>query len=112
VPPVDLAPLPGVLREVPGARLVVLNALKGVPGDALRACAEAGEVCFDIAMLEGVGGIRNVLGALPLQHLVFGSHAPLFYLESAVLKLKESALDEAEREAVTRGNAQRLRSRS
>lgn len=108
VPPVDLAPLPDILTETPGARVVVLNALKGVATDLLKQCAGAGEVCFDIGMLEGVGGIRNMLEHLPLDRLVFGSHAPLFYPESAVLKLQESALDEAERAAIERENAERL----
>jgi uncharacterized protein len=68
----------------------------------------SGETYFDIAMLEGVNGIANLLQQIPLNRLLFGSHSPQFYFESALLKLKESQLSEAQLKAICRENAERL----
>ena len=65
-------------------------------------------VRFEIATLEGVGGLANLLAQIPATQILFGSHAPCFYFEAAALKLKESALTEAQLNAVRNGNAQRL----
>ena len=43
-----------------------------------------------------------------MNQLLFGSHAPLFSVESPVMKLKESALTPAQLQAVASGNARRL----
>ena len=104
VQPVDFKPLPAALKRIPEARVMVLNANRAMSMTALQGC----NVTLDIAMLEGVGGIENLLKDWPLDRLVFGSHAPLFYFESAKLKLQESELSEAQLKAITHGNAQRL----
>ena len=69
-------------------------------------------VYLDIAMLEGVAGLASLLEKVPLDRVLFGSHAPFFYFESALLKLKESVLSAAQLEAVREGNARRLVSRN
>lgn len=104
VGPVDLKPLPSLLKRVPEARVMVLNASRAMSMTALAGT----KVWLDIAMLEGVGGIENLLKDWPLDRLVFGSHAPFFYWESARLKLEESALDDEQLAAITRRNAQSL----
>jgi predicted TIM-barrel fold metal-dependent hydrolase len=40
--------------------------------------------------------------------VLFGSNYPLFYLESALLKVEESGLTQTQRQAVFQGNARRL----
>lgn len=108
VPPVDTAPLTGLLQKTPGLRLQLLNAFRTLRGEPLLRLAAAG-AHFEIAMLEGVGGVANLLKQLPVERLLFGSHAPLFYFESAALKLKESVLTDAQEQAIRSGNAARLR---
>lgn len=103
VKPVDLKPLPALLKKVPAARVMVLNANRAMSMTALQDCP----VWLDFAMLEGVGGIENLLKDWPLEKLVFGSHAPLFYWESAKLKLQESELTEKQLAAITHENATR-----
>ena len=107
-PQVDVAPLLTLLPGCPGLRVELLNWWRGVKGALLPKLAAAGRVYFDIATVEGVGGVANLLKQVPAERVLFGSHAPLFYPESAVLKLRESVLSEQELAAVRRGNARRL----
>jgi uncharacterized protein len=108
VPHVDVSPLLTLLPSRPNARLVLLNWFRGVKSALFPKLAAADQVYFDIGTMEGVGGVANLLKQVPAERVVFGSHAPFFYLESAVLKLKESVLSESELTAVRSGNARRL----
>ncbi len=109
VPPIDLKPLAKIVEQVPGVKLVLLNALTtGDKTDKLFRVLEAGEVYVEIAMLEGVGGIESLLKTVPAERILFGSHAPSLYFESALLKLRESALPAHHAAAIRRDNAARL----
>lgn len=108
VPPVDTAPLADLLKRTPGLRLQLLNAFRTLRGEPLLRLAAAG-AHFEIATLEGVAGVANLAKQLPAERLCFGSHAPLFYFESAALKLKESELNAAQERAIRGGSALRLR---
>jgi predicted TIM-barrel fold metal-dependent hydrolase len=108
VPHVDAAPLLELLKTRPTLRLVLLNWFRAVKGDLLQKLAHSGRVWFDTATVEGVGGVGDLLKEAPLERVVFGSHAPLFYFESALLKLKESALSSAQSAAIRGGTAARL----
>ena len=108
VPPVDPTPLAGLVAQTPGLRLVLLNALGALRGEALLTLVRAGDVYVDIAMLEGVAGVANLLTQISHERVLFGSHAPLFYFESALLKLKESPLSAPQLRALREENARRL----
>lgn len=106
--PVQAGPLLDVLPKIPGARVMLLNGGSRVLGgniDLLNRLAAAG-VGFDIATLEGVSGIENLLRRVPGIRAMFGSHSPYFYFEAALLKLQESTLTVAELDAVRSGHAQ------
>jgi predicted TIM-barrel fold metal-dependent hydrolase len=108
VPAVDLAPLTGLLNDLPDLRVVLLNAVH-VPGDKrLRLLAEAGQVFFDLAKLELIEGLAELLGQVPVERILFGSFSPMFYFESTLLKLRESALSETETRRILEENARRL----
>ena len=108
VPPVDLAPLPRAIERAPGVRLVLLNWGPASRPEALPPLAAAGAVCFDIATLEGIEGVARMAERVPADRIVFGSHAPLFYFESALLKIRESGLPESQKARILEGNARRL----
>ena len=110
VEPVEPAPLADLVQRTPGLRLVLLNALGKLRGQPLHDLLAAGEVSAEISMLEGVGGVANLLAQVPVERMLFGSHAPLFYFESARLKLDESPLTKAQLQAIGRANAKRLAS--
>jgi predicted TIM-barrel fold metal-dependent hydrolase len=52
--------------------------------------------------------VARLLKQAPPERIVFGSYAPFFYFDSALLKLKESALSEGEPAAIRSGNARGL----
>jgi predicted TIM-barrel fold metal-dependent hydrolase len=108
VPHVDVGPLPLLLKDRPGMRIVLLNWGRGVSGSLLPKLAKAGQVFFDIATVEGVGGVAALCQQVTMDRVLLGSYAPFFYLESALLKLKESVLSESGLAAVRAGNARRL----
>jgi hypothetical protein len=104
VPAVDVAPLIGLLGKIPSARVQLLNAFRSLRGKPVLDLAALG-ARFEIATLEGVEGIANLLAQIPGDRLCFGSHAPFFYFESAQLKLRESALSETRMKAICAANA-------
>jgi uncharacterized protein len=108
VPPVDLAPLGDVVERTPGVRIVLLNALKGPRDESLLRLVSMSDVYVDIAMLEGTGALEQLVTEVPMEKVLFGSHAPSFYFESAILKLRENALPVPHVQAMTHENAQRI----
>ena len=108
VPDVDTGPLLELVAAQPNLRLVMLNALRTMRGDTLRRLATAGNVYFEIAMLEGVGGISRLLRDVPVERILFGSHFPFFHIEAAVLKMRESDLLPSHAQAISHRNAEQL----
>ena len=76
VPDVNPAPLANI--KAPDLRLMLLNIAKPPAG-----------MSFDIAMIERAAGVANV----GTERACFGSYAPFFIVDAAVLKLRESAVD-------------------
>lgn len=107
VPPVQPAPLPDLLEKVRNVRVMLLNGGSRILGanNPLLARLTAARVSFDLATLEGVGGIGALLERRPDVRLSFGSHLPYFYFEAALLKLQESELSQEQLAAITRGHA-------
>lgn len=103
IAPVDFKPLSAVLKQIPEARLMILNANATMAQTSLRGVPN---VWLDIAMIEGVAGVENLLRQWPHDRLVFGTHGSFFYPESSLLKLQESELTEAQLKAVRVSNAQ------
>jgi predicted TIM-barrel fold metal-dependent hydrolase len=108
VPPVDLAPLAKLAQQTPGLRLVLLNALKVSRNDKLVQLVSANNVYCEIAMLEGAGALEQLVTEIPVEKILFGSHAPSLYFESALLKLQESALPAPHLRSVREENARRI----
>ncbi len=84
---------------------MLLNANAAMVLTQLQDCPN---VWLDFAMIEGVGGVEALLKTWPLERLVFGSYAPVFYWESARLKMQESAFTAAQSSAVLSQNSAQL----
>jgi predicted TIM-barrel fold metal-dependent hydrolase len=108
IPDVDIKPLAELVKARSNLRLVLLNALASISGTALQALASVDRIWFEIAMKEGVGGVAELLKVVPPERVLFGSHLPLYALESAVLKLREAGLDDTRRRAIEQENAHAL----
>ncbi|MFT4690037.1 MAG: amidohydrolase family protein [Verrucomicrobiia bacterium] len=100
LPHVNTAPLPALLKRIPDARVMLQNCFRSVRGGLLLQLLATKRVWFDISTVEGMAGIKRMLTTIPDSRLVFGTHAPLYIPESALLKLQESELTDAQLEAI------------
>ncbi len=108
VPPVNVAPLANLLEAEPQLRLVILNSYPTLQVEKLNRLSTAGEVYFDFAMLERIGTVNRLAAQVSFPRVLFGSNYPLYYFESALLKVQESGLTETQTKAVCEENAGRL----
>lgn len=108
VEPVNVKGLAATVKAIPGLRLVLLNALRTVRGEGLQELMNAGDVYCEISMLEGIGGVGKLVKEIPVERVLFGSHAPMFYFQAALLKLKESVLSAEQLVGIQTANARRL----
>jgi predicted TIM-barrel fold metal-dependent hydrolase len=121
VGPVTFGPLWQAIQETPKAKVQLLH----FPGPAKAGSSQARELsdfmarpnCFmEISRLEGNGAVGRMLGSgpvadavrVPVDRIVFGSHAPYFPVETAILKLVESPLEAEQLHGILQGNARRL----
>ena len=115
-PLVSPLPLVGLLKEIPHARVQLLNSWQWTRQPAARALLTMTNVTHDIAELEGVGGVGRMLegkhwyfgGEVPLERLLFGSHAPYFPIEAALIRMFEAPLTLPQMQAIMETNAKRL----
>jgi len=116
VGPVTFAPLLQVMKRAPDAKVELLHFPGSPQGDQLSQFMTHPNTVMDISRLEGNGAVGRMIGSItglpsarvPVDRIVFGSHAPYFPVETALLKLVESPLDVQQLQAIMRGNARRL----
>lgn len=116
VPLVNVAPLVELMKKLPQAKVQLINSAGPLLGNNVQALVRETQVTFDIAATEGNGGVGKLIegknysyrGAVPVERLMFGSHAPFFPCESALMKLFESPLSLEQLQPLMIGNAQRL----
>ena len=109
VPPVDIGPLEKQVAAVPNLRLVLLGALTTASRtDKLYRLISAGNVYVEISTLETMAALETLINDIPIDRILFGSHAPSFYFEAAQLKLQESSLPAAHIRRITSETARTL----
>jgi len=108
VPPVDLSPLPQIVKRQPATRLMLLNWWPALRVQQIRTIADAGTLYFDFAMLEGIEGVARLVEQVSSERVLFGSNFPLFNFEAAILKMQESGLPEGTKGMLFEGNAKRI----
>ncbi len=113
---VNVAPLVELLKNIPQAKVQLIDSAGPLLGNNISSLVKDTQVTFDIAATEGNGGVGRLIegknysynGAIPIERLLFGSHAPYFPCESAVMKLFESPLNLEQLEMLMHANAGRL----
>jgi len=116
VPLVNVAPLVELMKRVPQARVQLINSAGPLLGNNVSALVRETQVSFDIAATESNGGVGRLIegkntsyrGAIPVERLLFGSYAPFFPCESALLKLFESPLSLEQIEKLMNSNARHI----
>jgi predicted TIM-barrel fold metal-dependent hydrolase len=115
--PVTFPPLVKAIQNTPQAKVQLLHLDGGSRGDGLSQFMAQAHTFMEISRLEGNGAIGRMIGSItglpsarvPIERIVFGSHAPYFPVETALLKLLESPLNRPQLYAIMQGNARRLR---
>ena len=104
LPDVDLAPLPDVVRDVPGARMQLLHYRPR--GAVFEQLAKTTDVMFDTARVDATDGIPKLVKSLSAGRVLFGTHAPFLIPEAALIRVHESGqLNDSELQAVYADNA-------
>ncbi|HYH55270.1 MAG TPA: amidohydrolase family protein [Anseongella sp.] len=114
---IPFEPLLEVGKKVPGARIQLVHWNRKVGAALMERIARETSITFDISRVEGAGEVGRLIAGnswygpkspLAAERLLFGSHAPYFPVESALLKLFESPLTEAQLRLIMAGNAAKL----
>ena len=101
VGPVTFTPLLRAVKGTPNAKVELLHFSGSIRDEDLSQFLAQTNLVMDISRLEGNGAVGRMIGSVqglpsarvPVERLVFGSHAPYFPVETAILKLIESPLD-------------------
>src|SRR5258705_94580 len=104
VGPVTLGPLVKAVESTPKAKVQLLHfsgPAKPSESEQFSQFMTSSNAVMDISRLEGNGAIGRMIGTItglpsarvPVDRVAFGSHAPFFPVETALLKLVESPLD-------------------
>ncbi len=109
VPPVELAALPDLAAKYPRLPIMLINAKNTDLVPLIEPTEGMENLWFEMSHIEGTGGVEQLGRSLGLEHILFGTHAPYYYPESAILKVtRECEFSEEEQEAILYGNAGRL----
>lgn len=114
---VDMEPLVNIAKKEPKARIQLLYWNHRVGSKLMERLITETSVCFDTARIETCGGIDRMIEGnpwsgpampVPVERILFGTHAPYFPIETNLLKLLESPLTLDQAKAIMQGNAQNL----
>jgi predicted TIM-barrel fold metal-dependent hydrolase len=114
---VDMEPLVELMKKEPKAKVQLIYWNHRVNNQLMARLVKETSAVFDIARIETSGGVGRLIEGspwsgpahpVPVDRLLFGSHAPYFPVEANILKLFESPLSLDQAKAIMEGNAQKL----
>jgi hypothetical protein len=110
-------PLLDIMKKIPQAKVQLLSWNERVSRELLKKFISETSVVLDISWLESTGALGRMIEGnywsgpdtpVPVERLLFGSHAPLFPVEAAMIKLFESPLTLEQMKAVMNDNARQF----
>ncbi|MBL7697117.1 MAG: hypothetical protein JNK79_03125 [Chitinophagaceae bacterium] len=111
---ITFEPIPDIMKKNPRARVQLLGWNDYVNDELLKKFVTETKATFDISWVESTGGLGRLIDGnswfgvrtpVPVERILFGSYAPYFPLESAVMKLFESPLTLEQMKSVMNINA-------
>lgn len=111
---ITFEPILEVMKHNPKAKVQLLSWNDHVDSELLKKIISDTKVTFDISWLESTGGLGRLISGnnwhgvrtpVPVDRIMFGSYAPYFPVESAVMKLFESPLTLEQMKSVMNVNA-------
>jgi len=107
-------PVLDVAKAIPGARIQMVHWNRQVNSHLLKNLVDQTNVVFDTSRIEGAGEMGGLIDGdswsgpdqkISANRFLFGSHAPFFAVESALLKLFEHPLEEDQLRKVMKENS-------
>ena len=114
---VKFTPLLEKLKQVPDARIQLVYWNHRAPRGFLDSLIKETKVLLDTSRIEGAGELGRLIEGkswagpatpLPIERVVFGSHAPYFPVEANLIKLFESPFTVEQMKAIMNGNARKF----
>ena len=101
---VDVLPLTGAMRQVPSARVQLLN-YRPRPNE-INEIESVDSIFLDTARVDSTDGAATLVKRLPQGRVMFGSHAPFLIPQATLIRAHESSrLDQRELSDLLGGNA-------
>lgn len=108
VPAVEIPKFERQLDRIGDAKVIFVNVRQNEFAAAARLAESNSNIFVEISHVEGVGGVAPLIERFGEAQVLFGTHAPILYPASAVLKLAEADITEAQRERIRSGNASKI----
>ena len=108
VPAVPFADVVAAAAAHPRTRILLCCAVIREARLAFSKLGSDGDLYTEISNVEYVSTIEHLLHDVPVDRVVLGTHAPLYYPHAGVAKVNDAPLSEDQLEAIKRGNARKL----
>lgn len=108
VPAVEIPKFECQLSRAGDTKVIFINVRHNEFPAVAQLAQQSPNIFVEISHAETVGGVAGVLERVGQNQVLFGTHAPLLYATSAVLKLKEADITDEQRESICSGNAGRV----
>lgn len=114
---VNIEALLDAAKKVPAAKIQLLYWNHRVNNNLMTKIIRESKILFDTSRVETAGGLGKMISGdlwntkaepVPVERILFGSHAPYFPVEANLLKLIESPLTSDEAKSIMNANAQQL----
>lgn len=108
VPAVEIPKFGRQLDRIGDAKIIFVNVRQSEFAAVAKLADGNSNIFVEISHVEGVGGVGPLIERFGDRQVLFGTHAPLLYATSAILKLAEADITDAQRENVCSANAERI----